>query len=88
MRPNIDKRFKEFDEVLFRCECSGNHFMSITDYSDGKIQIDFIERPASLWSAIKAMLRYKEVYYGEAILNTKDVVAMRDALDKFIKKAL
>jgi len=89
-RPNIDQKWEDLNEVLFQCECHGNHFLQVfhdkdLEYPDQGLWFAFIDYPNSLWSAIKWWWHQRKTWQSKTELSYKDVVKLRDTLNEYIK---
>lgn len=90
MKKEIDQRNK--DEVLIRCNCGGNHFISFifTDYDNNKeFYIQMIDQPFNLWYRIKKAIKYivkgGDLYYMDIGVTEKDLDKIVNLINKYKK---
>lgn len=88
-RPNIDKRWKDINEVLFECECHGGHYLEVfhdkdESYPDQGLWFTFKDYPNSLWATLKWWWHQRTLWQSEVELSHKDVVKLRNVLNEYI----
>jgi len=87
MMPNKTKIEDDGEQVLFKCECHGDHFLEIAQWdNDDRLWFRFIDLPESLFSFFKDILQYKRHCVSDIGLSRKDIKALIKVLIKFIGK--
>lgn len=82
MRPNIDD-----DSILFRCRCSADHFLEVSQETDGdSLWVHFIDRPQSAIVALRRWWKQRSVLWADVGLTRDDVVALRDTLNEWLDR--
>lgn len=85
MRPNIDDK-----DLLIRCRCGSDHFLEVYDenyFDDGGLWLHVIDRPQSMWEAMKRWWRQRSILWADIGLSREDVVALRDKLTEWLEKS-
>jgi len=88
MIPNKDKRFDDNEDVLFRCECKGDHFLEVVrdkDPNDPDLSIYFIDQPVSLWRTLKNYWIQKRYYFTDIILRDSDMEELVKVLNNYLE---
>ena len=93
--PNTKNSSRVVEELLFRCDCGGNHFLEVYyDKEDGDSDNNFIgddlwfcwiDYPNSLLQAIKWWWKQRKVWHSETSLNKKDVEELVKHLNRYLK---
>jgi hypothetical protein len=78
------------DEILIRCDCGYNHFLSLEEF-DKYILFEVIDIPCSLTQRIKKALRYifkgGKLYWHDILLDKESAKLIKNKLDLYIKKS-
>ena len=85
MMPNITKKFKDVDTLLFQCNCHDTHYLEVSSWwEDRELIFAFIDRPNTLWDAIRWWWKQRKTYHSEIILDRKDIKELINTLNKFL----
>lgn len=67
-------------EALVGCQCNGFHYLHVSQWSDGELMMEFIDRPTTLWAAIGQWWKHREYNIAEVVLTKEDAAAIVNIL--------
>ncbi len=84
--PNKTKKFDKDDELLFECECGGNHYLQLyNDIDEKELSLYYIEQPVGLWRTLKWWWTESKIWCGKVILSPDDLKELAKAINKHLK---
>ena len=83
-QPNKDKKFEDTEEILFECNCKGNHYLEVLfdKYGCDEYAFCFSDCTESLWSTIKTWWNNRRGYFSSIYMSKKDVKALIKLLEQ------
>jgi hypothetical protein len=85
--PNVSK--DGYMHLFLSCKCGSDEFLQLyydTDCPKDGISFHLVSFPYSLWFAVKYIWKHGKFLWHDLELTREDTIAMRDALNEYLKK--